>query len=54
MDVEQNLALLRELVRCGGDIYTWCYDAAGELLESNCPEQDFLGQVFAFLGSYHP
>lgn len=50
MDVEQNLALLRELVRCGGDIYTWCYDAAGELLESNCPEQDFLGQVFAFLG----
>lgn len=50
MELEERLALFRELVRCGGDIYTWCYDAAGELLESNCPEQDFLGQVFRFLG----
>lgn len=49
MELEERLALFRELVRCG-EIYTWCYDAAGELLESNCPERDFLGQVFRFLG----
>ena len=50
MEVSQNIALFRELVRCGGDIFTWCYDAQGNLLESNCPEEEFLSSVFSVFG----
>ncbi len=50
MDVLQNMSLFKELVRCGSDIYTWCYDTNGYLLESNCPEQELLATAFSFLG----
>ena len=50
MDVLQNMNLFRELVRSGGDIYTWCYDADGNLLESNCPEEELLATAFSMLG----
>ena len=50
MDVLQNMNLFRELVRCGSDIYTWCYDAEGRLLESNCPEEELLATAFSILG----
>ena len=36
MDVFQNMTLFSEMIRCGGDIYTWCYDADGKLLKSKC------------------
>ena len=36
MDVLQNMMLFSELIQCGGNIYTWCYDADGKLLKSNC------------------
>ena len=39
MDVFQNMELFSELIQCGGNIYTWCYNADGGLLQSNCPEQ---------------
>ena len=50
MDVLQNMGLFKELVRCGSDIYTWCYDTNGCLLESNCPEQELLATAFSILG----
>ena len=50
MNPEQNMELFRELVRCGGDIYTWCYDANGEFLESNCPDEEVLVTAFSILG----
>ena len=50
MNPEQNMELLRELVRCGGEIYTWCYDANGEFLESNCPDEEVLVTAFSILG----
>ena len=50
MDVLQNMDLFRELVHCGNDIYTWCYDAEGRLLESNCPEEELLATAFSILG----
>lgn len=50
MDIEQNLALFQELLCCGGNIYTWCYDAQGELLSSNCPHESLFGAAFSFLG----
>ena len=39
MDVLQNMMLFSELVQCGGNVYTWCYDAQGKLLRSNCPDE---------------
>ena len=46
----QNMALFRELMRCGSYIYTWCFDAEGHLLESNCPEEELFSFAFSILG----
>ena len=32
MDAAKNMELFRELIQCGNEIYTWCYDADGALL----------------------
>ena len=50
MDIQQNLALFRELISCGNNIYTWRYDADGTLLSSNCPQETLFEQSFALLG----
>ena len=52
MNPEQNMELFRELIRCGGEIYTWCYDANGEFLESNCPDEDLFITAFSALGCH--
>ena len=46
------MELFRELVRCGSDIYTWCYDAHGEFLESNCPDEDLFTTAFSVLNCH--
>ena len=54
MDVFQNMELFSELIQCGGNIYTWCYNADGSLLQSNCPEAGFLSGAFEiFLSLIH-
>ena len=45
MNVLQNMMLFSELVQCGGNVYTWCYDAQGKLLRSNCPDEAFLASA---------
>lgn len=50
MDRKRNMELFQELVCCGNDIYTWCYDADGQLLRSNCPDESLLAGAFSFLG----
>ena len=50
MDVLQNMMLFSELVQCGGNVYTWCYDAQGVLLRSNCPDEAFLASAFELFG----
>lgn len=35
MNASQNLGLLRELIRCGGEISLWQYGGEGNLLSSN-------------------
>lgn len=50
MDVFQNMELFSELIQCGGNIYTWCYNADGSLLQSNCPEAGFLSSAFEIFG----
>lgn len=52
MDAAQNMELFRELIQCGGDIYTWCYGPDGELLESNCPGENILAPAFSILGCH--
>lgn len=52
MNPEQSMELFRELVRCGSEIYTWCYDANGEFLESNCPDEDLFITAFSALGCH--
>ena len=50
MEATANMELFRELMRCGGEVYTWCYDAEGELLESNCPDEEILATAFSIFG----
>ena len=50
MDAFQNMELFSELIQCGGNIYTWCYNADGSLLQSNCPEAGFLSGAFDLFG----
>lgn len=50
MDVIQNMMLFSELIQCGGSIYTWCYDASGRLLKSNCPDEGFVSGAFELFG----
>lgn len=51
MDKEQNLQLLQELISCGSNIYTWCYDVSGLLLSSNCPDEAIFDAAFELFGS---
>ncbi len=50
MDIDRNMELFQELVRCGSEIYTWCYDGEGRLLSSNCPEESVFDVAFTALG----
>lgn len=50
MDVAGKMELFRELVRCGSDIYLWCYDVDGSLISSNCPEETLISSAFHILG----
>lgn len=50
MDISQNMELFQELVRCGGNIFTWRYDGEGNLLSSNCPEEAVFGTAFSLSG----
>ena len=50
MDIQQNLQLFRELMLCDGNIWSWTYDAEGELLSSNCPEEAIFAVVFEVCG----
>lgn len=50
MDIQNNIALFQELVRCGNDIYTWHYDGDGQLLQSNCPNEAIFSTAFSIFG----
>ncbi len=50
MDALQNIRLFQELIRCGDNIYTWCYDVDGALLHSNCPDEGVLNTAFTLFG----
>lgn len=50
MDIHEKVSLLQELVACCDSISTWCYDAKGELLFSNCADETVLNTAFSAFG----
>lgn len=50
MDIHEKVSLLQELVACCDAISTWCYDAKGELLFSNCTDETVLNTAFSAFG----
>lgn len=51
MNSVQNVQLFQELIRCDGEISTWCYDENGCLLSSNCPDEAIFATVFSVFGN---
>lgn len=50
MDVRQNLQLYKDMIQCAGPLYLWAYNDCGQLVYSNCPEEEVLAQVFELFG----
>lgn len=50
MDIHEKVSLLQELVACCDAISTWCYDAKGKLLFSNCTDETVLNTAFSAFG----
>jgi len=50
VDIHEKVSLLQELVACCDAISTWCYDAKGELLFSNCTDETVLNTAFSAFG----
>lgn len=48
--IERKLALFKELIRCGHDLYFWSYDRECTLLDTTCP----LGQQFRHVLNLNP
>ena len=51
MSTGQKLSLLQEAFSLCDNVFTWCYDAQGTLLTTNCPEQAVLDTAFAAFGA---
>lgn len=51
MTVEEKVELFQGQLSCEGNLYTWCYDANGQLLHSNCPQEMLFATAFSLLGS---
>lgn len=50
MTLEEKLELFQEQITCGKNIYTWHYNAEGQLLQSNCPFENTLALALAVFG----
>ena len=46
MELENRLALFREMILCCHNFYLWVYDLELDLLESNCPEIELVQNLF--------
>ncbi len=46
----RNLELFQNMIRCGSEIYTWCYDLDGQLVSTNCPDAAIWSTTFSMLG----
>lgn len=47
-ELENNMALFREMIRCGSEISTWCFDESGNLLETNSSHRDVFLELMKY------
>ena len=50
MDVSRDLELFRKLILCSDGVWSWRYDAQGNLLSSDCPQEALFATAFSVLG----
>ena len=50
MDVSRDLELFRKLILCSDGVWSWRYDAQGNLLSSDCPPEALFATAFSMLG----
>lgn len=50
MDVSRDLELFRKLILCSDGVWSWRYDAQGNLLSSDCPQEALFATAFSMLG----
>lgn len=46
LHIEQRLSLFGEMIRCCHNLYLWAYEQDMTLVESNCPEEQLLKELF--------
>lgn len=46
MDIKSRLELFRDMITCCHSLYLWVYDSGFHLIESNCPEQAVINDLF--------
>ena len=46
LHIEQRLDLFQDMIGCCHNLYLWRYNAQMELLQSNCPEEHILNELF--------
>ena len=47
LHIEQRLSIFREMILCCHNLYLWSYNHNMSLLDSNCPEEEILSELFA-------
>lgn len=47
LSISQKISLLQDLFALCDNLHTWCYDAQGTLLTSDCPDQTVLDTAFS-------
>lgn len=50
MNLDERIELLQQQMLCVGPIYTFRYDTAGNLKQSNCPDAAIVNEAFVSLG----
>lgn len=50
MDIEEKIGLFSEMLLCGNEIYLWEYNAKGEFLKTNCPNENIFETAFIHFG----
>lgn len=50
MSTDQKISLMQDLFGLCDNVFTWCYDANGTMLTTNCPDQTVLDTAFSAFG----
>lgn len=50
MELQERLSFFRELISCTQTVYYWCFDEAGQLIASSCPDEALFFPIFRHSG----